>query len=383
MKHTKTLFLALLIAISLLTLQCSKIKQILGQESTQESKVVVIFANGDVNILRANEKFKPKVGTILDSKDIIMTESGSLDIQNKNEDLIRVKSYSKLSIASLEEGESSKTTVDIQWGELVVKTKKLKSNSEFKVLTPTTVAGVRGTIFTVELEKDKIPKVKVFEGSVAVGARFQPINIEKGSIDDQSYEEMISFLEKNEVILGEMEESNLSPKLQELVILINNRQLVNQDIQKTELTKQMEDMMDKETFLSSPQKQAEIDTLVGTESALVDKALESSKNPESVNDSSISEAIAQDHKKNLGVAVTNLEANAEKQNLKSEADIQKFYSVLEIVNTSDGNHYSGAIITQVGGTIILHSTEGIKKLNLDEVESVDYKSLQLNTKAKK
>lgn len=383
MKHTKTLHLALLIAISLLTVHCSKIRLILGQESIQESKVVVIFANGDVNILRANEKFKPKVGTILDSKDIIMTESGSLDIQNKSGDLIRVKSYSKLSIASLEDGEGSKTSVDIQWGELIVKTKKMKSNSDFKVLTPTTVAGVRGTIFTVELEKDKIPKVKVYEGSVAVGARFQPVNIEKGSIDDQSYEEMISFLEKNEVILGEMEESNLSPKLQELVILINNRQVLTQDFQKAELAKQMEEMMDKETFPSSPQKQAELDTLVGTETSLVEKALESSKNPESITDSSISEAIAQDQSKNLNAAITSLETKAEKQNLSSEADIQKFYSVLEIVNTSDGNHYSGAIITQVGGTIILHSTEGIKKLNLDDVESVDYKSLQLNTKAKK
>ena len=352
-------------------------------ESVQESNVVVIFVNGDVNIQRNDKKFKPKVGTVLDSKDIILTESGSLDIQNKSGDLIRVKSFSKLSISSFEVGESSKTAVDIQWGELIVKTKKLKSTSDFKVLTPTTVAGVRGTVFTVELQKDKVPTVKVFEGSGAIGARFQPINIEKGSVDEESYDQMVSFLEKNEIILGEMEESNLSPKLQEFVLLINNRQAVTEDFQNSDISEEMTGMMEKEIFPSTPQKQAELDTLVGTEESLIEQAIEKTDNSESTIDPTIAESIEKDQTKKLDTVITNLEENANKQNLKTEADIQKFYSVLEIVNTNDGNHYSGAIITQVSQTIILHSTEGVKMLDLKDVESVDYKTFKMKTKSTK
>jgi hypothetical protein len=383
MHHLKrTLFLAAVVLI-LINLQCSKIKQMIGMESVQESKVVVIFVNGDVKIQRNDKKFKPKVGTVLDSKDIILTESGSLDIQNKSGDLIRVKSFSKLSISSFEVGESSKTAVDIQWGELIVKTKKLKSTSDFKVLTPTTVAGVRGTVFTVELQKDKVPTVKVFEGSVAIGARFQPINIEKGSVDEESYDQMVSFLEKNEIILGEMEESNLSPKLQELVLLINNRQVVTEDFQNSDILEEMTGMMEKEIFPNTPQKQAELDTLVGTEESLIEQAIEKTDNSESTIDPTIAESIEKDQTKKLDTVITNLEENANKQNLKTEADIQKFYSVLEIVNTNDGNHYSGAIITQVSQTIILHSTEGVKMLDLKDVESVDYKTFKMKTKSTK
>ncbi|WCL48607.1 FecR family protein [Leptospira sp. GIMC2001] len=361
-----------------------------GARSESNPGIVVIFTNGEVEIIRTHaektESISPKQGMVLFANDQIKTGSGSIDLQSPQGNLLRIKAYTNLKLESLGAANSGQTTVNISWGELLVKTKKLKSNDDFQVKTPTAVAGVRGTTFSVELEKDKIPKIKVFEGSVAISFRMDELKeIQKDPLEKESYEKLISLLESKEVILGATEESQINPTFHEIFHLINYKKDGElPSIEKIDkLVTDSDNLLQKSNFEITPQKQAEVETLVPTREELITESIANQEIKDESKSEEIENKIAANHKEEMENAIGNIETRANEKKLESEKDIQNYYSILEIVNMSNGEKLSGAIITQIGDTIILHSTKGTTRLELSDIEFVEYKSFKLQTKTKK
>lgn len=58
--------------------------------------------------------------------------------------------------------------------------KALSADSKFEIDTPTATAGVRGTMFAVEVKPDGATDVLVYEGNVAVQAGSQPLGVGEG-----------------------------------------------------------------------------------------------------------------------------------------------------------------------------------------------------------
>jgi hypothetical protein len=395
------LLLATVLVLGNLT-QCKSIASFFSGEEIQ-SGIVVTFKNGEVTIERQGSSFQPTQGSILVAGDIIQTGSGSLDLQTPKGDIIRIKSYSKFIINEIIDGDKSSTKGQIQWGELVVKTKKLKSQDEFQILTPTTVAGVRGTTFSIELEKGKVPKIRVFEGAVAVSMRMEENGVEALSeVQDESMQKLIENLKDKEIILEASEESEINPTVHEIFHLINFKQkgslakesgeTTGSPLNLAALSGSPDSGLEKQKFQITPQKSAELDTMVETDPSLVAAALEAQKtnsvagvdsNAPSAVSSDLTEKIVADHGKKLESAVANIEKSANSKQLDSEEEIQNYYSILEVVNLSSGEKMSGAIITQIGDTILLHSTKGTTRLNLSDIEYVEYKSFEIKTKSKK
>ncbi|XDD52084.1 FecR domain-containing protein [Leptospira sp. WS92.C1] len=375
-----------LIILSFSFFSCSIIFSLFLQEDQTPSGMIVIFQNGNVEIERNGKKIKSAPGFIVRENDTIKIGSGSIDVQTANGDIIRMKSFSKITLKDISSGSKPNTNLYVQTGELLIKANKLKSKESFFLTTPTAVAGVRGTTFSFELTEGKPPKVKVYEGAVAISFKIPKDIIENNKAQDKElYNDFITFLEKNEVVLENGDSSYIEPSLDDMIQLVVTRMEQNEDISKQfDAIKKTENHdFRKVEFTETPQEAAEIETLVQTNPDLVVKALKE-KNPDSTQPviASVSMEIQADHDSKLEEALKKIETTAQSNELKDEAKIREYYNILEIVVKTDGTKLSGAVVTQIGDKLILHTPSGVKRLNKNEIDYVDYQSFQIKTKSK-
>lgn len=173
-------YLVLLLIVMMGGLFCSKV-----MEQPDEFASVTFFV-GDVK----KNAVDVQIGEILNEKDIILTgQNASCDIKI-GESMIRIKENSKLLVSQiLRQNNTENVTLGLDVGKILCRPKKLMKNENFMVRTPTAVAGVRGTLFTVESDKKKTTRIKVFNGRVNVVKRVdrleQQVGIER-IIEDAS-----------------------------------------------------------------------------------------------------------------------------------------------------------------------------------------------------
>lgn len=161
-----------IILIAILSLSLSCLKQ------AEDDYSSIMFYIGDV---KKNNQLV-EIGEIILENDIIATgKQSSCDIKIGGS-IIRVKEKSKIKLSELtRKGNAERTTVGLNVGKLLCKAKKLSKKESFTVKTPTAVAGVRGTKFTVEADPRKTSRIKVFNGKVKVVKRVKQLesSIEK------------------------------------------------------------------------------------------------------------------------------------------------------------------------------------------------------------
>ncbi len=121
----------------------------------------IIEVNGDVDVRLGEENFIPaEVGMVLAEMDLIRTGSGSTAVLNLDGEaetaIVEMSEGSELLLAELLKDEAKstqQTLLDLAVGKILIKAQKLHSEeSKFEVKTPTSVVGVRGTTFAVEVE---------------------------------------------------------------------------------------------------------------------------------------------------------------------------------------------------------------------------------------
>lgn len=154
----KTILLT--IAVAALLSGCSRVRT--------DEYAMITFMIGDVTKNNA----VVQIGDVLKEKDVIQTGAESFCDIKIGDSLIRVKQKTQVVMSSLiRQGDLDKTTVDLNSGKMLCKPKKLIKSETFLVKTPTAVAGVRGTQFTVEADTNGTSRIKVFEGKVKVAKR--------------------------------------------------------------------------------------------------------------------------------------------------------------------------------------------------------------------
>ncbi|OPX29814.1 MAG: hypothetical protein B1H08_02995 [Candidatus Omnitrophica bacterium 4484_171] len=119
---------------------------------------------GKVQVKLINEKSwnSAKVGMILHEGDSIRTSAGSwafLNLDKGKTATVEVKENTQLLLSELKKNDSGDvkdTLLDLAIGKILIKVQKLrKESSKFEVKTPTSIVGVRGTVFAVEVENLK------------------------------------------------------------------------------------------------------------------------------------------------------------------------------------------------------------------------------------
>ncbi len=142
-----------------------------------EDYASITFLIGDVT----KNNVKADIGDMIKEKDIIVTSADSFCDVKIGGSIIRIKEKSKVEVASLiKKNNLENTSLGLSVGKMLCKPKKLLKSESFIVKTPTAVAGVRGTKFTVEADKMKTTRIKVFDGKVKIAKRIKQF---EGSID--------------------------------------------------------------------------------------------------------------------------------------------------------------------------------------------------------
>ena len=147
---------------------------------------ILISSSGDVQYLKSNGQNEStiKVGAVIPASHTIKTGAdGKLVGLLTNGTLLTITENTRMKVASFEqepfvddgrklaelpgEPSSSKVSIDLDYGSLVVKTKKLNKASSFNIDSPVGVAGIRGTEFQMAAQPDKGVQLDVTESTVA------------------------------------------------------------------------------------------------------------------------------------------------------------------------------------------------------------------------
>jgi hypothetical protein len=143
---------------------------------------MVTFMIGDVK----KNSAEVQIGDIIKQDDMIVTADNSFCDIKIGESIIRIKSLSNVKISTLfKSGNVENTTLGLDSGKMLCKPKKLLKDENFFVKTPTAVAGVRGTQFVVETDKELTTRIKVFKGEVKVAKRVKQL--------ESSMEKVLTF----------------------------------------------------------------------------------------------------------------------------------------------------------------------------------------------
>ncbi|MCE9501897.1 MAG: FecR domain-containing protein, partial [Leptospira sp.] len=161
---------------------------------------------------------KVTAGFVFQKGDQIKNGSAVADIQSKTGTIVRIRPFNQISLTDLGFSDKPVTNIYLKAGGMLVRTDKLKKNDAFTISSPTTIAGVRGTLFSFDLQNGDIPRVKVFEGSVRVGINMDENEISPKDIAlNPNFQKLHTFLNENEVIVESGKEASFDPTLIDLV----------------------------------------------------------------------------------------------------------------------------------------------------------------------
>lgn len=202
----KGIFMIALLAIIAALTVCKK----------EPEKVTVQFSVGNARIVSARGEKAASPGDVISYDDSIVTGALSVvDLNFGTKGVIRIveKSNVKMAVLQAHTG-NEQVQFDMKKGKIFVIMSKLSKESSFSVLTPTTLAAIRGTSFMV-VSDPKNSKIYVLKGRVLVQLAKEgklAENIEK--ILEADKKVIVSEELVNEIIAGkkEIEVAPLTPK---------------------------------------------------------------------------------------------------------------------------------------------------------------------------
>lgn len=134
----------------------------------------ITFTKGEVFVLKAGsaQQVAAQKGMALGSGDKVITKKdGRAEMQLDDGSLLKLKDNATLEIQSLDENADTKkknSIFKLFSGKLWAKASPQKG--DFKVITPTAIAGIRGTVFGIVVNPDNSGNIYVVEGEIeAVG----------------------------------------------------------------------------------------------------------------------------------------------------------------------------------------------------------------------
>ena len=141
---------------------------ILSISSLFADKALVTHAKGQVSFIRNSKTAALLANEILQSGDTVVTGvTGEATIQFASKTICRIGPGTKVKISELS-GNGTQVKMDLTNGSVVSRVQKNTAKDNYVVQTPTAIAGVRGTDFIAEADKNGESKILVDQGSVGV-----------------------------------------------------------------------------------------------------------------------------------------------------------------------------------------------------------------------
>ena len=371
-----------LLTFSILLPGCGKKTE--ETETKAPQALMIVFSTG-ATILRDGQKLAADVGKLVLAGDTIKTEKGFVDLQTREGSAIRISNFTTVAVADLFQ---ENTRLDMKHGTVIAKIERSSSKENFSITTPTAIAGVRGTTFKVEqFGENEPPRVKVMEGKVSMSPRITILEkYSKEEIEkNPSLTKLSNIQENGEVILEKEMEGTLSPEVEKQVKEVNSAIAAvmkeEKDLSKIEtiqtvatLTTTVEKQKEKSVVVEkSPldvQDVHQAGTLVSVSEEAFDKIIknaEAEKNIVAVDE--LKKSHEEKRKQNQETIIAKIEKEASSKQLKNEEEIKKQYNKLEMVILKDGKKITGAVIATTDNVIVIHTKEGVQRVNKELVDS--------------
>ncbi len=358
-------------------------------ETKQERKdnslsTLVVFSLGDSRIVHVDlTEEKAVLGSAFKTGDKIITGPRSqVDIQIGEGNAIRLGQNARLEFTQLLQNPNgnSETKLTLNNGKIFAKVSKETKSNAFNVSTPTLVANVRGTAFILEINKDQLAKVKVVEGSVAVAPRvpfFEKIPLEEIE-KNAGLKKINQTLQSSEVVLE---------KDQQIEIPSFDRTLASEKLD----SKSIKEIIMRLTEISAEKaepadftkkEQEEVKTIVSVDPKVANEMIRLN---EELSSGRIDEAKAEELEKRRNVLESQVSSKqdiekvkfnesivVEPKRLQSNRDIVKYYERIEKIILVNGRTEVGAIINQEDSIMVVHTENGIVRINTNEIVEVVY-----------
>jgi hypothetical protein len=141
-----------------------------------EAAAKVIELNGQVSVLKDSTPWALQVGSAVQVRQVIVTGSDGFAIFQVS-DGSTFEVYPNSRVIFRANPSNLKDLLDVWLGRVKVHIQKLGGQpNNNRVITPTAVISVRGTVFDVSVEDDEMTLVAVEEGSVEVQHKLLPAN---------------------------------------------------------------------------------------------------------------------------------------------------------------------------------------------------------------
>ncbi|MFZ5354116.1 MAG: FecR domain-containing protein [Bacillota bacterium] len=196
MKFKNKRFIFILVFLLLFSSFSPVFADTMGEESTTRA-AKVIELSGEVKVTKSGGEKAVKAfkGMGLTQGDSIKTgNDGSVTLDLNEEKEVKISSNTYIVLSELLESIKSskdKTTINLLGGKIVVNIKKkLDTGSTFQVNTPTSVMGVRGTMFYVGYEEGTTD-IAVLEGTVAT-VTYRPVEQPTGEVEREEIEILLT-----------------------------------------------------------------------------------------------------------------------------------------------------------------------------------------------
>ncbi|RHX89589.1 lipoprotein LipL45 [Leptospira stimsonii] len=357
-----------------------------GKENSPSA--VVVFSVGEAKILHTDlTEEKATLGASLKTGDKVTTkEKSKVDIQFADGSAIRISENSVIDFdaLSINSKGNSDTRLALVSGKVFAKVNKASKEDQFSVVTPTAIAGVRGTSFIVERSKSDKATVKVLDGSVAVAPRVAAL---EGLSDEEiSKSEDLKKIQQSvassEIVLEKNQASVMKADDKSLEIKDTSKIAANVEKNISGVVKKLDNSG------ISKKEEEELRTIVTVDKETSDKMVRINEESSGKVDEQKAAALESERKKLESEVAARQEDEAKKfkqvlisapKELKSSKDIVNYYERIEKIIMTDGSSLIGAIVDQQGSTMIVHTEQGIKKINQADVQEVIY---DFQTKAK-
>ncbi|MCX7999527.1 MAG: FecR domain-containing protein, partial [Leptospiraceae bacterium] len=308
---------------------------------------------------------------------LITQEKARIDVQIEGLAIIRIVSSGSLEfrkILSSEKEEFRDTWIHLQEGKIYVKVEKISSLDRIRFTTEDCIIDVKGTEFILVNDKNKT-KIMLAEGKLNIRPSVKILNSAKQKNENLKNLEILAL---NKMISLEANQELLIPKFSPLFY----KEDLNED-ELWDLKKELEQLqwVIKPIEYTKIEEQ-ELKTLVMEDPSITTQMIEIN---EELNSGRLDEARILE----LEAARSSLENKILKKQesaktkfnesilvvpkkLKTKRDIVRYYERMEKIILKRNRVEIGAIVSQEGDVIVVHTEDGIKRIPHEDVVETIY-----------
>ncbi|MBI3395807.1 MAG: FecR domain-containing protein [Spirochaetia bacterium] len=311
-KQTHKVLLLSIVVSTLVFGACSK-----KEVRTGDNSLMIIELTGQSIVVKADKEIPAVVGMLVGGDDVIRIVTGTLDAQSRVGAVMRLRAGSTMSVKHLTGGRD--TEVNLKSGSLTGRLDKARAGDNLSVVSPTAIAGVRGTTFLVEADASS-SSVRVIDGRVAVVPT--PDQSSKNAA-----ETVLSPGENGSVAQGKSVKVAASP------------------------------VTEKELLYKA--------TVVSVSSDVFDRVAAGGSASE------ISSTLSTRRAEELNKALQGLGYGGKTPSLalSTEKELRQFYPELDSVILKSGEKLTGAVIAADEKGIVMHTVRGIVRIERSEIAS--------------